>query len=247
MPKASGKPFSRWLLFGLIACLLVGLPATTRQGVDHQIRQLQIPLGVKAAEFLLRDYRYRRLSSDLTRGLSTSEAQVAALFEWTHRQIRPTPPGWPVLDDHIANIIIRGYGQDDQMADVFTTLATYAGSPSFWQSLRSNPSQRPLVLSFVRLGGQWTVWDVEAGVAFRDRQGRLINVEELTGHPELVELAAEQAPLHASGYRLHLPAALLPWTVPETLRAEKQMGIRRIQFEIRRAVQTTARRFSRTS
>lgn len=240
MPKGPSRSrLFRWTLLAATAgaCALAGLPTTIRQGINHEVRPVRIPLGVKAVEFLLRDYHYRRLSSELTAGLSAPEARAAALFEWTHRQIRRTPPDWPIVDDHIANIIIRGYGEDDQMADVFTTLTTYAGAPAFWKELGSDSDEHRLILSFVHLQGRWTVWDVEAGVVLRDRAGRLVGVGELDKDPEVLELAVRQAPARGPLYTRFIPGEVFPLEVPETLRAEKQMGLRRIGFEIRRLLQ----------
>lgn len=156
----------------------------------------------------MRDYEYQRLAAELTRGAASEEAKAEELLRWTHAEIRPVPPGWPVVDDHIRHIIIRGYGQPDQMADVFATLATYAGVPAFWRAVRGGPKPGRWIASFVKINGRWTVWDAAGGVAFRDPYGRLMSVEEL---------------------------GLAPLAVPSVLRAEKQMPLRRALFELRRA------------
>jgi len=102
---------------------------TTRQGKDFQVSTREIPVYVKVLDFLHRHYKYEALAKQITRGLSTDQERVLTAFDWTSRNIRQTPEGWPVVDDHILNIIILGQGLDDQMADVFTTLSTYAGVP----------------------------------------------------------------------------------------------------------------------
>lgn len=167
-----------------------------------------MPLGIKGAEFLIRDYRYRVLAAELTQGLDEDEAKAEALLRWTRARIRPTPSGWPVMDDHISNIIVRGYGESDQIADVFTTLATYAGIPAFWRAIRNGPIPGPRIASFLRINGRWTAWDAAAGTVFRDAEGSLMSVQEL-------------------GWGRFDP--------PSTLRAEKQIPVRRTIYELKRA------------
>ena len=192
------------LLLGLLAW-----PATTRQGINYTVTERRIPLMVKGMAFLVRDYEYRRLAAEITRGLTQEEAKAEAIFRWTREQIRPVPRGWPIVDDHITHILIRGYGGQDQAADVFTTLATYAGVPSFWRIPRNPDGSPGRVLCFVYLGGRWTVWDTAQGVALRDAAGRL--------------MSAQQAGWERFAAR------------PRVLRAEKQMPLPRALFELRRA------------
>ena len=200
------------LVLGTLTCLLL-LPTTTRQGVNFQVSVRRIPWGIKGLEFLLRDYEYRQLAMELTRGLPPGEQRAVALLRWTHDHIRPTPPGWPVIDDHVSHIIIRGYGEEDQMADVFTTLATYTGIPSFWKPIKKLGEPVPWVLSFAKIEGQWTVWDVAGGIAFRNSRGDLVDVEEF------------------SLYREDIRDELAHFSVPRPLRAERQMLGPRILFE----------------
>jgi hypothetical protein len=214
---------------------LLGFPATTRQGINFQVTQRSLPAGIKAADFIVRDYEYRRLAGELTRGAEGAEAKTEALLRWTHANIRPTPPGWPVVDDHISHIIIRGYGQEDQMADVFSTLSTYAGVPSFWKVFDKPSMPARLILSFAKISGRWTVWDVPVGIAFRHPQGGLASVEEVAADPDLIRFAGTRAPRRAHWYLLYLPEGLAKFSVPQPLRAEKQMPLRRILFELRRA------------
>lgn len=227
----------RFLFACLILSSLLGLlvlPATTRQGYNAKVTTRHIPLMIKAMDFLVRDYEYRDLATRLTRGLTVDEEKADAVLRWTQDHIRPVPAGWPVVDDHISHIMIRGYGQEDQMADVFTTLATYSGVPSFWKIAWDRRKPGFLTLSFVKIGGRWTVWDVAAGVAFRDAKGRLLSVEELSLNPKLLDQAITRVPHRANSYPFHVRAGLSRFGVPGTLRAEKQMPLRRIVFELKK-------------
>jgi len=226
------------------ACLAIGLSgvavwglqtaAITRQGVNFTVSNHSIPLYVKVLDFLHRDAHYRLLARQITEGLTSDQERILAVFDWTRRHIRTTPQGWPIVDDHILDIIIRGHGLDDQMADVLCTLATYAGVPAFWEYVRDVPGGPVLVLSFAKTEGAWRVFDVAHGVVFADAHGRLLDLDALLADPTLVTSVAnptaQQIPYAAYLERLR------PVTVPETLRAEQQMPWPRLGFEVRRAL-----------
>jgi hypothetical protein len=207
--------------FGLLLVGIALMPVQTRQGVNYQVTSRRVPLYEKALGFALRDAEYRRVAREITRGLSGEEARAMALFEWTRTHIRPTPSGWPVVDDHILHIMIRGYGEPDQQADVFTTLAAYRGLPAFWKIIRADEGAGKLVLSFVKIEGHWTTWDVHQGVVFRNAAGALAAVEELAHQPELVR-----------PHEPYVAQALARFSVPEILRARQQMPIPRLWFEL---------------
>ena len=120
---------------------LLWWPATTRQGIDFRQRTILQPLYLKAMDFISRDGHYRLLAREIVQGAATDEARALQIYAWTRDHIRPVPPGLPVVDDHIWHIIIRGYGTDDQVNDVFTTLCAYAGLSAFWDWL-STPEQK---------------------------------------------------------------------------------------------------------
>ncbi len=237
MPRATSYARRFTFLLGAGALFVLGMmsPATTRQGINFEVQTHRIPLYVKAVEFLDRDWQYRLIAHEVTAGLASDSERARALFAWTRRRIRPTPAGLPVIDDHILHIIIRGYGQDDQMADVFTTLSTYAGIPAFWKVVKSaNPPGR-LVLSFARLNGRWAVFDVANGLIFLDHSKAPADQQQLLMHPELIEAAAGVLAPGGIAYRRYLEA-LPPFAVPSILRAQKQMPMHRIVFEARKAL-----------
>ena len=210
-------------------------PMTTHQGVNFQVSTLDIPSYVKAIDFLHRHYQYQLIADRITHGLKSDQERVLAVFDWTRRNIRRTPKDWPIMDDHILHIIIRGHGMSDQLADVFTTLSTYAGIPAFWMFVRGLPEGSPgLVLSFAKVDGAWRVFDVARGVVFSDSRGQLIDVETLLAAPALADSAARPTPpgLEYAPYVEHLR----PFSVPDPLRAEQQMPWPRLFFEIRHAL-----------
>ncbi len=147
--------------------------------------------------------------------------------------MRPHPPELPVIDDHIWHIIVRGYGTEDQQADVFTTLAVYAGLRAWWTVTRPPDHCGDfLPLSFVRVDGRWVVLDVAHGLVFRDRDGRPATPEALAADHGLVAAAAGDLGFRGIPYVRYFEH-FCPPTPPRTLRAEKQMPLSRLVFEAR--------------
>ncbi len=206
------------------------LPATTRQGINYRVTAHAIPWHLKALEFYLRDAHYHRLAHEVARGCLTPEARALAVFTWTREHIRPTPRGWPVIDDHIDHIIIRGYGEEDQAADVFTTLATYAGMPAFWKIVKARSGDGAAVLSFVNIAGRWTVWDVRRGFIFTNMSGTSASLEELRADPTLVDTVAGTTIQADQAYRRYIEDGLASFAVPAMLRAHQQMPGRRLLY-----------------
>jgi hypothetical protein len=219
---------------GVGVAWVLSIQAPTRQGVNFRISTRMIPSYVKVIDFLHRHYQHQLLAQEITDGSTSDHARVLAAFNWTRQHIRPSPPGWDVMDDHILHVIIRGHGEGDQMADVFTTLATYAGVTAFWQIV-SLPENRALILSFVRLDGRWVPFDVAGGATFTDRQGRWVDVIQLLQHPEeLRAAAAAPAPGGVPYWRYF--EQLEPFKVPDPMRARLQMPWPRLVYMARRAL-----------
>ena len=220
----------RWVAIGAISLgalwQVATVPSTARQGVNFQVSTSTLPLYVKAIDFLHRHEHYRLLANEITRGCHSGQERVLAVFAWTRGNIRRTPKGWPIVDDHVWNIMIRGHGLGDQMADVFTTLATYAGLPAFW---------RPgvVTLSFVQVEGRWTMFDVANGLIFTDARGQLADVNELLRDPKLIQMTSGSLAVGDRPYEQYV-ARLRPFHVPAVLRARQQMPLPRLFFEAKR-------------
>ncbi len=231
------RPRRRVMVGLLVAGTLLGaaaFPVTTRQGINYQITTHRLLLVNKAFGFVHRDGEYRRLAAQTTRGLSNDQARAEALLNWTKAHISRTPKGRPILDDHILNIILRGYGAEDQMADVFATLLTYAGVPAFWRVVSLRNREASLILTFVQMDGRWTIWDVARGKALKNEDGALADVAELSRNPGLATLTMGSMTLRGHPYPQYLEEGLMPFEVPEILRAEKQMPQKRLLFELKK-------------
>lgn len=234
----------RWILVMAALMLVVvsgwavlTMPMTTRQGVNYRVTTYNIPAYVKALDFVQRHYQYRLLVSRLCSREMTDLTCAMAIFDWTHENIPPTPPGWPVVDDHPLHVIIRGHGTPDQIADVFVTLTDYAGVPAFFRFVTEPVNKQTLVLSFVRLDGRWVVFDVANHVVFRRTDGEVADVHELVGDPALVDgqmPATLPAGLQYSAFISQ--GLLMPFAPPHPLRAEMQQPWPRVRYELRRAV-----------
>ena len=227
------------LLLALGAVTLSSLPVTTKQGVNFKVSTKAIPLYMKAMSFIDRHCQYRLLAREVTQGVSSDRERAMALFEWTRQHVRPQPHELPVIDDHVLHIIIRGYGAEDQMADVFTTLLTYAGVPAFWRFVEFEGTPGCVVLSFARVDGRWVTFDVANGLVFADTQHRLIDVHELINHPELVQQTTGALAPHGIPYWKYVEQ-LRPFRVPGVLRAQKQMLGLRVVYEVQRVFHRVA-------
>ena len=224
---------------GALAAIGIGLATmtvTTRQGINYRVSIKPIPFYVKALDFLHRDAHYRLLADEITRGVAEEDARIEALLDWTRRAVRPTPPDWPVVDDHVLNIVIRGHGKSDQIADVFTTLATYAGHPAFCRATEHPCNIRGPVISFVKVRGAWRVIDVERGIVFRNARGEWATLDELLNDDALVRQQTGALLVRGIPYEQHL-AILRSAGVPTPLRAALQMPGPRAAYELLRTLQ----------
>ena len=128
------------------------------------------------------------------------------------------------------------------MADVFSTLCTYAGVPSFWRYTHvKEPRGGWMVLAFCRVAGRWVMVDVANGVVFTDAQGRLADVERMMADPALMNDVAGKAAPDGLPYREYVEQ-LRPFTVPSPLRPQRQMPGPRLWFELRRVFHLGATR-----
>ena len=213
---------------------IANIQVTTTQGVNFELSTHRIPLYVKSFEFLDRNTHYRQLASEIA-GRGTEAERVIAAFEWTRRNIRPTPDGWPIVDDHILHIIIRGHGTSDQRADVFAMLATYAGVPAFWRKVKGPAGGDGVILSFAWIDGRWIVMDVGNGFLFRNGRGELASAEELAADPALLPPPARALMIRSTPYPLMFTQLRTP-PIPRPLRAELQMPWPRLWDQSKRAV-----------
>jgi hypothetical protein len=235
-------PLRRGAIVGWIAvAVLVGIafwPTRIHVGIDYQVTEQQLPLWLKTWQFLQRDSRTQRLADSITAGIQDPGRRAQQVLQWTRQNIRPHPEGAPVIDDHVWSIVERGYGSNDQRADVFTTLLTYAGVRSHWTLVGPPPPSLPI--SLVLLEGRWRVVDVDQGIIFRNQSGEWASAEELAESPELIRASVTGQVPDPTAYLRYFEEFEPPRT-PPVLRAELQMPGRRLAFELTQLVRRGTR------
>ncbi len=178
------------LITVVIIIIVTNIPVVFKQGINFRIVETKVPLYVKVFGFICRDHYYKTLLNEIILDKHAQDGEkLLRIFLWTHKNIRPVPAGFPVIDDHILNIIIRGYGTIDQSSDVFCTLCEYAGIPAQWSFLRFKKSPTPLVLSFVKIKDKWRVFDPYFGNFFLTSNGDFAAIEDLIKDLSLVDNA----------------------------------------------------------
>ena len=186
----------------LVVFLLVGslfsflnIIVTTNKGKDHVVTSSELPLYLKLLGFYDRHLNYKWLVKQVTGHLDTHEEKVFRLLQWTHETIHPQPKNLPIMDSHVWDVYIRGYGVSDNFHDLFSTLCNYSGVDAFYERLMFEDrqmfedSRKYLDITFVRFERGWVAFDPFKGAYFKNRDGNWATIEELKqGNWELVKL-----------------------------------------------------------
>ncbi len=222
----------------LIIGAVLNMEVSIRQGVNGSYRQIKMPLYAKWTQFLTRHYEYERLAREITKGCRTDREKVLAIFKWTHKNIiQRIPEGMPVVDDHILNIIIRGYGTADQCADVFTTLCTYSGMRACWEKVFDKSRRIWFPLAFVEFDGEWHPMDPYYGKYIRNDRGDIASVDEIAKDGSLIEAQGVEGMVYNGvsykEFYHNMPAKI---EKGKTMRPEKQMPLKRLIFEVKKAL-----------
>lgn len=189
MSNGKKKAVRRFAYFAAAVIALVvilNIKVTTKQGKYDEVRTKRIPLYLKSLGFLYRHLEYKQLVSEIAGANMPDEEKTLAIFDWTHKNILKAPKGIPVVDDHILNIIIRGYGSSDQSNDVFCNLCNYAGIEATWFMMKERNSTRTMAVSFVKLDGKWRFFDSYTSLYFKDKNGEIACLEDLVRDPGII-------------------------------------------------------------
>ena len=239
---------------------IVNIPVTIRQCVNYKCRNIEMPLYLKLLDFFDRHYNYKitvkRIINDSMSVAGekklTEKEKVLRIFKWTHENIKKTPEGYPIIDDHVWHIIIRSYGEHDQFSDVFTTLCNYIGVDAFFSLLykenitvslspslqRSNKGKifnnSYISLSFVKINERWNVFDPYNGVYFKNTAGELASIEDIMNRNWLEE-NIDITKKSDVDYNIYLKN-LLPIKEMGLERANIQSPLNRLRYEIKKWV-----------
>ena len=145
------------------AYLLLNMEVSTHYGTQsdsgYALHHRKIPLYLKSLEFITRHFQLKQLTRDIIEGKVSDQEKIDAIFKWVTEHIKLSPAGMPAIDDHHWNIIVRGYGAEDQMSDVFSVLCFYSDIKSFYRVLRDNKGHvHPF--AFVFFKDKWIAFDV---------------------------------------------------------------------------------------
>lgn len=162
----------------MVAAVL-NIQVITKQGINYKVSEIKLPLYLKVLNFIDRHFNYKWLTERITKNLETKEDKIFRLFEWTHRTIQRQPESLPIMDDHVWNVYVRGYGIDDNFNDLFTTLCNYIGVDAFFLNLKIKESDRDLGNSFVKLEKGWVLFDPYNGVYFLNKLGSWATITEI--------------------------------------------------------------------
>ncbi len=167
----------------IIACLggilLLNSQVTTQKCINYKCQEIKVPLYLKLLNFFDRHFNYKLLTEEITTGSESEEQKAMDIFNWVTANMRPAPEGFPIIDDHIWNIIIRGYGTNDQYCDVFSALCNYSGLDSLFLWIDGSDTRSRISLSLTKISGEWSVFDPYNGVYFMNSQGVLANLKDL--------------------------------------------------------------------
>jgi len=219
------------ITLGAVVVTAAVWPSKRFIGVNYVVSEESVPLWIKAVDFVDRDLNLARKARAVVADADRAEDRVFAVLRWMEANVRPQSSELPVVDDHVWHVIIRGYGQADQHADVFTTLLAYADVPAFWQLIGNGAGDLPI--SYVLIDGRWRVFDVAHRVVFRTHAEALATPEDVAQDSELVRrnaaLRVENVDEYVSYFQNYQPPE-----PPEVLRADLQMAGRRLAFEMKK-------------
>lgn len=191
MNKSRNRTVSIIIVVLFVSCgIILNKEVSIQQGRDSRLYKIKMPLYMKIMDFLTRGNRYVLLVKRIVKDCKTDSEKLEALFNWTATNIRPVPDGFPIVDDHVDNIIIRGYGTDDQSADVFTTLAAFAGFKSGMYLTRIYPENYLHAVSLVELNERMLLFDTYYKFYFLNHDKEIASLDEIREDINLVKIVA---------------------------------------------------------
>lgn len=191
MKKKILVPLASLLAIVLLICFL-NIRVSTSQGIDYKSHSVALPLYLKVLDFFDRHYNYKNLMNKIVYKTDDQRVKALKILTWTCANIRKIPQGFPVIDDHVWNIVIRGYGTAEQACDCFATLCNYAGMNSFWGWVYPQGGGRAEPFCFAKINNRWCLFDPQRGAYFENTKGDFSCVEEIIqGQYSVINLYAQ--------------------------------------------------------
>jgi len=231
MKKRYLIPTIVFLLF-LCSIALLNKKVTMLQGVDGKVLKITLPLYLKVLNFYDRHLNYKWLARQITGHLDTGEDKILRLFHWTHETIKPQPESLPVMDSHVWDVYVRGYGGSANFHDLFSTLCNYIGVDAFFTRFYARDTSS-INLSIVRIKRGWVVFDPYNGIYFRNNTGDLATIEEINEQNwHIVKLS--QTDISKANYEQYIVENLprIKRLGSSLIRANIQSPINRLRFQL---------------
>jgi hypothetical protein len=220
------------ILLFLCSIALLNKEVTILQDVDGKVSRMTLPLYLKLLNFYDRHYNYKWLAKRITGHLDTREDKILRLFHWTHETIKPQPESLPVMDSHVWDVYVRGYGVSGNFHDLFSTLCNYIGEDAFFKKLYARDTTS-MNISFVRIKRGWVVFDPYNGIYFRNNTGGLATIEEINEQDwHIVKLS--QTDISKANYEQYIVENLprIKRLASSLIRANIQSPINRLKFQL---------------
>lgn len=220
----------------LVAMLLVNIEVSTKQGINYKWQVIKIPLYLKVIDFFDRNYNYKFLVKKITGNSKKEEDRIMLIFKWTYENIRKTPEGFPIIDDHVWYTIVRGYGAADQISDVFTTLLNYGGFNAYYLLAYKEDKNARIPLSFVKFKDKWIIFDPCNGAYFKNKSGNFSGLDDIKKGDFKVEyISKERSNVEYSSFL----ADISDLDSESLKRANIQSPVNRFKFELEKLFRRT--------
>ena len=231
MPTMKRK-YLKSLLIVIVLVLIISvlnMKVTTRQGVNYQVREIKLPLYLKIMDFVDRDCNYRNIVRNILGDTKYENEKTVRIFNWITANVRKNPEELPIIDDHPLNILIRGYGVQDQFEDIFTILCTYADMEAFFKVFKNNSGEN-YNISFVKINGRWCPLSAFGG-AYAIKGRAIASVDDILSDKKLLAPFLSNLPKFETDSFLK-EIKSMDYTV-RSVRTKGQSPIGRMLFRIR--------------
>jgi len=162
----------------LLTVVVVVLNKNSKQliGINHLVTEYEIPLYLKLYNFYGRHLNYEYLVSEITKNSNSEQDKVIDISKWINNSIKKLPNNVDIVDSHPLTIAERRLGNKVQFSDLLSVMLVYADIDSFFWSDEKIHGD---VLTFYKIGDQWSVIDPYYGILFINTERTIASIKEL--------------------------------------------------------------------